>query len=348
MDEVSAKAKLATAEPGLTVSVPMKEVVAALDGEGADLVLDVLHTNGDRQARRVTLAMEQETLKQLVAGADGEQVLIAIDPESLAKAFDEVEGHGLREMGATLAIVVTTVAGGTGMAQAYPADGSTPAGGAQADAAATISPHDGTGAQNEATAAPDTGGYHQFSGQLPSDEAMAAVAAEGEYAPFQTDFPVVHATVVEAGMPRAMPADYAQARASEEQMPRAMPSDYAAAAEEGATLHRDPGAVSNIPATTEVGDRGIENIRASQPPPAEAPDPAAAIEAVRIGGTAVPDPSTAIENVRAQRGPAEVGGGGATISAPSTGAAVAIAGGAMLTIAAAAFALRRRREPGLA
>ena len=55
-----------------------------------------------------------------------------------------------------------------------------------------------------------------------------------------------------------------------------------------------------------------------------------------------------IENVRAQRGPAEVGGGGATISAPSTGAAVAIAGGAMLTIAAAAFALRRRREPGLA
>ena len=31
-----------------------------------------------------------------------------------------------------------------------------------------------------------------------------------------------------AGMPRAMPSDYAQAGASEQQMPRAMPSDYAA------------------------------------------------------------------------------------------------------------------------
>jgi hypothetical protein len=303
MDEVSAKAKLATAEPGLTVSVPKSEVVAAIDGEGADLVLDVLHTNGDRQARRVTLAMEQETLKQLVAGADGEQVLIAIDPESLAKAFDEVEGHGLREMGATLAIVVTTVAGGAGMAQAHPADGSTPAGGAHADSAATISPHDGTGAH-------------------------------------------VQATVVEAGMPRAMPSDYAQTRASEEQMPRAMPSDYAAAAEEGAALHRDPGAVSNIPATTDVADRGIENVRAAQPAPTEAPDPMSGIESVRVGGTAVSDPNTAIENVRADRTVADTGDdGGVSVSAPSAGVTAALAGGAALTIAAAAFALRRRREP---
>ena len=131
-------------------------------------------------------------------------------------------------------------------------------------------------------------------------------------------------------------------------MPRAMPSDYAAADDSSATLRRDPGAMPTGSGVSQAEPRGIENIRASQPPPAEAPDAMAGIEAVRVGGTAVPDPSTGIENVRAQRGPAEVGGGGATISAPSTGAAVAIAGGAMLTIAAAAFALRRRREPGLA
>jgi hypothetical protein len=127
-------------------------------------------------------------------------------------------------------------------------------------------------------------------------------------------------------MPRAMPSDYAQARAGEQQMPRAMPSDYAA----------------------QAGDRGIENVRASQPPPAEAPDATSGIESVRVGGTAIPDPSTGIETVRAERAPADAGDGGTSIAAPSTGAAVAIAGGAMLTIAAAAFALRRKREPGLA
>ena len=182
----------------------------------------------------------------------------------------EPDAHGLREIGATLAIAVAAVGAGAGTA-----------------------------------------------------------GAEGLQPALSTDH-AVQATVQEAGMPRAMPSDYAQARAGEEQMPRAMPSDYAAADD------------------AQAEPRGIENIRASQPPPAEAPDAMAGIEAVRVGGTAVPDPSTGIENVRAQRGPAEVGDGGATISAPSTGAAVAIAGGAMLTIAAAAFALRRRREPGLA
>ena len=36
MDEVSAKAHLSTVESGLTVSVPKSEVLAAVDGEGAD------------------------------------------------------------------------------------------------------------------------------------------------------------------------------------------------------------------------------------------------------------------------------------------------------------------------
>jgi hypothetical protein len=284
MDEVSARAKLATAEPGLTVSVPRSEVEAALEEEGADLVLDVVRSNGDREERRVVLALDEEMLRRLVE-QDGEQIMIAIDPESLAVSFDAVEAHGMREVGATLAIIVGTVGAGAGTAAA---EGLQPA--------------------------------------LSSDHA-------------------VQATVVEAGMPRAMPADYA---AAEQQMPRAMPSDYAAADDSSVTLRRDPGAMPTGPAVSQAEPRGIENIRASQPPPAETPDPMAGIEAVRVGGPAVPDPSTGIENVRAQRGPAEVEGGGATISAPSTGAAVAIAGGAMLTIAAAAFALRRRREPGLA
>jgi hypothetical protein len=274
MDEVSAEARLASegvAQP-LVVAVPRLEVQRAIDEEQeADLMLDVVRTNGQREERRVFVALDGETLRRLIADQEGDQILVAVDPESLAASFDDVDAHGLREIGATLAIAVAAVGAGAGTA-----------------------------------------------------------GAEGLQPALSTDH-AVQATVQEAGMPRAMPSDYAQARAGEEQMPRAMPSDYAAADDSSATLRRDPGAMPTGSGVSQAEPRGIENIRASQPPPAE-----------------TPDPSTGIENVRAQRGPAEVGGGGATISAPSTGAAVAIAGGALLTIAAAAFVLRRRREPGLA
>jgi hypothetical protein len=266
MDEVSAQVTLAESgvDSRLAVSVPMSEVTAALQAEAdADLVLDVVRENGEREVRRVHMAWDREALERLAAQG-GEQAIITIDPVSLQAAFSEdVEAHGLREIGATLAIVVGTVGAAAGPAAA---EGLQPA--------------------------------------LASDHA-------------------VQATVVEAGMPRAMPADYA---AAEQQMPRAMPADYAVA-------------------TAQAEPRGIEDVRAAQPPPAQAPDPSAAIEAVRVGGSAVPDTTSAIENVRAERAPATTGGGGTSISAPSTSTGAAIAGGAVLTIAAAAFALRRKREP---
>jgi MYXO-CTERM domain-containing protein len=92
-------------------------------------------------------------------------------------------------------------------------------------------------------------------------------------------------------------------------------------------------------------DSGIENVRAERQAPAGVPDPSAAIENVRAGGSAVSDSYAGIENVRADRTAAESGGGGITVSAPSPGEGAAIAGVAALTIAGAAFALRRRREP---
>ncbi len=289
MDEVSVAAKLASegVAPSLTVAVPLLEVQRAVDEEQeADLVLDVVRTNGQREERRVLVALDLETLRSLMTDQEGEQILFAMDPESLANIFDDVEAHGLREIGATLAIAVAAVGAGAGTA-----------------------------------------------------------GAEGLQPALATNH-VVQATVQseDAGMPRAMPSDYAQARAGE-QMPRAMPSDYAAPNDSGATLRRDPGAVPTGAATTQAVERGIENVRASQPPPATAPDSTSGIEAVRVGGTAVPDPSTGIETVRADRTPAQVGDDGTTIAAPSTGAAVAIAGGALLMIAAAAFAVRRTREP---
>lgn len=119
MDEVSAKATLTGGiESPLAVNVPRSEVERALQADAeADLVLDVVRRNGQEEMRRVVLAWDREALEQLL-GQEGEQLVAAIDPVSLQQAFDEVEGHGMREVGATLAVLVATAGGGTGVASA--------------------------------------------------------------------------------------------------------------------------------------------------------------------------------------------------------------------------------------
>jgi hypothetical protein len=288
MDEVSARAEVADAvdDSRLAVSVPRNEVerVLATDEE-VDLVLDVVRTNGEREERRIFLAWDREALRHLV-DQGGERIIVAIDPDSLQKALDaDVEAHGLREMGATLAIAVTAL-GGAG--------------------------------------------------------AAGAAVTEGAFQPFVTDSPSIEATVDTSGWQDAAEASGYGVRAT--------PSDVAAdptasgwqdAAEaSGYGVRATPSDVAADPTA------GIENVRAGQDAPEVASAPSADIETVRAGGSAIPDPDSAIENVRATRTAPEVGdSGGVTIDAPSAGVTAALAGGAALTIAAAAFALRRRREP---
>jgi len=102
-------------------------------------------------------------------------------------------------------------------------------------------------------------------------------------------------------------------------------------------------------ASSQGASADIENVRAGQPAPEAAPDAYAGIENVRTGAPASPDPYAGIENARAVQTAPEAGGGGVGISAPSPGEAAGLAGAAAaLTIAGAAFALRRRRQPGIA
>jgi hypothetical protein len=128
MDEVSARADMADAvdDARLAVSVPRDEVerILATDEE-VDLVLDVVRTNGEREERRIFLAWDREALRGLV-DQGGERIVVAIDPDSLQKALDaDVEAHGLREAGATLAIAVTAL-GGAGTAGAAVSEGFQP------------------------------------------------------------------------------------------------------------------------------------------------------------------------------------------------------------------------------
>jgi hypothetical protein len=302
MDEVSAQATLTDAEvdPRLAVSVPKSEIERALEAkDDVDLLLDVIRTNGEREERRVSLAWDRDALERL-AQQEGERVIIAIDPDSLQAAFNDVEGHGMREMGATLAIVVAAAAGGAGAAGAV----ISPTSGSPSGSPAVEATVDTSGWQAEAEAS----GYGVRG--TPSDVGWQAEAEASGY-----------------GV-RGTPSDVA--------------ADPTAGIENVRAGQAAPEAVSDTAA-------GIENVRAGREAPATAPDPSSAIENVRSGGSAVPDTAAGIENVRAERTAPGVGGsGGTSISAPSPAVSAALAGGVVLTIAGAAFALRRRREPEIA
>jgi hypothetical protein len=307
MDEVSAQATLTDAEvdPRLAVSVPKSEIERALEAkDDVDLLLDVIRTNGEREERRVSLAWDRDALERL-AQQEGERVIIAIDPDSLQAAFDDVEGHGMREMGATLAIVVAAAAGGAGAAGAV----ISPTSGSPSGSPAVEATVDTSAWQAEAEAS----GYGVRG--TPSDVAVdtSGWQAEAEASGYGV---------------RGTPSDVA--------------ADSTAGIENVRAGQAAPEAVSDTAA-------GIENVRAGREAPAAAPDPSSAIENVRSGGSAVPDTAAGIENVRAERTAPGVGGsGGTSISAPSPAVSAALAGGVVLTIAGAAFALRRRREPEIA
>jgi hypothetical protein len=303
MDEVSAQATLTDAEvdPRLAVSVPKSEIERALEAkEDVDLLLDVVRTNGEREERRVSLAWDRDALQRL-AQQEGERVIIAIDPVSLETAFADVEAHGMREMGATLAIVATAL-GGAGAAGAVVSESAT-SGSPTSGSPAVEATVDTSGWQAEAEAS----GYGVRG--TPSDVGWQAEAEASGY-----------------GV-RGTPSDVA--------------ADPAAGIENVRAGQAAPEATSDTAA-------GIENVRAGREAPATAPDPSSAIENVRSGGSAVPDTAAGIENVRATRTGPVVGDGGTSISAPSPAVSAALAGGVVLTIAGAAFALRRRREPEIA
>jgi len=246
MDEVSAKATLTDGiESPLAVKVPRSEVEHALQTDAeADLVLDVVRTNGEQEARRIVLAWDREALEQLLS-QDGEQVVAAIDPLTLQQAFDDVEAHGVREVGATLAVLVATVAGGAGTAAA-----AVDPGGVQAATQAEVGMPRAMPAD-----------YAAAEGQMPRAMPSDYAAAQGE-------------------MPRAMPSDYAaqaEQTVPEAGMPRAMPADYAAQA--GVENVR---AAQEAPEATPDPTSGVENVRVGG---AAVPDPMSGIEQVRVDRT---------------------------------------------------------------
>jgi hypothetical protein len=87
-----------------------------------ELVLDVSRNpgNADEQTGQIFILWGKDELEEVLRRAEGDSVRLAFDPEALAQTFDaDVEGHGLREVAAVLAVAV---AAGTaaGVASARP------------------------------------------------------------------------------------------------------------------------------------------------------------------------------------------------------------------------------------
>jgi hypothetical protein len=77
-----------------------------------------LHLELDREGAaqaRVAVDWDEDTLGQLLASTDDDEIALWFDERRLAQAFDEpdVEAHGLRERAAVLAIAVTAAGAST-------------------------------------------------------------------------------------------------------------------------------------------------------------------------------------------------------------------------------------------
>ena len=132
MDVTSARARLVESsgdrDSAALATIPASEVDAAMRLEAApELVLDVTRFKGEGQEQttetgRIYVLWEKQDLEELRRRADGGSVTLAFDANALNEAFDaDVEGHGLRESAALLAVAV--VAGGgyfAGNASAQP------------------------------------------------------------------------------------------------------------------------------------------------------------------------------------------------------------------------------------
>jgi hypothetical protein len=114
--------------PALTTTIPRHEIEEALAGEDGpmDLVLDVARYSGEGETTtavkdRIAISWDETDLEDLLRRAEGDSITLAFDGEALLGVLDaEVEGHGLREVSAVLAVTVTAGIGAGAASAAYP------------------------------------------------------------------------------------------------------------------------------------------------------------------------------------------------------------------------------------
>jgi len=116
MDDLLTRAQLVGHDPALAAIgtvVPRAEfaAIAELGEFPATLLLDLDRVEpGDDDGiahARVAVDWDKNTLNQLLASTEDEEVALWFDENELAQAFQDVEAHGLRNRAAVLTIAVT-------------------------------------------------------------------------------------------------------------------------------------------------------------------------------------------------------------------------------------------------
>jgi hypothetical protein len=182
MDDLRTRALLVDYDPtsagpgAIGTVISRDEVATAARGEfPATLLIEldrVEAANGHEVTAHAQVAVDwdEDTLNQLLAATDDEEIALWFDERELAQAFDEVEGHGLRQRAAVLAIAVA--AAGASTTPAYARFAADPDGGGGSPAAAAVAGPSGAtrGLQTDQQIAPT---------QAPSSNAEPAVTSSG-------------------------------------------------------------------------------------------------------------------------------------------------------------------------
>ena len=342
MDVTSARARLVESsgdrDSTALATIPVGELDEALRLEQApELILDVTRITGDGEEQttetgRILVLWDKQDLEDLRRKADGDSVTLAFDASTLNEAFDsDVEGHGLREGAALLAVAV--VAGGgawAGSASAQPdqtTGGSATIEQVRSDAAAppgaTIeAARSAAAAGATASAAADIEAVRLAAG----NETIAAAAST----PGVSD---IEAVRLAAGNETIAAAASTPGVSDIEAVRLAAGNETIAAA--------DTTAISEIEAIR------AHEIAVSLGGPAGAESVEAARSAEIAASASSAEGSSSIEAVRsaaaeASRAAADTGGG-ISVSMPDPAVIGFLAGGIALLITGAAFAAQRQR-----
>jgi hypothetical protein len=109
------------AERAVATLVPRDEIAGALadPAHSPELYLDV--TRGEEEGT-IGISWSHDELEQLLADAQGGDVVLTFDRDELQTIFDDVEAHGLREKGLVFAVAAAGALGsGATIANAAPA-----------------------------------------------------------------------------------------------------------------------------------------------------------------------------------------------------------------------------------
>jgi hypothetical protein len=326
MDEVRDRARLVDATAfdgrGIATTVPRAEIEGVLGSTDGppELVLDIERRGGDEvEAHTFRLEWDRKELEELLKATSGDNVTLVLDREELARAIDEdVEAHGLRETAAVFAVAATAAASA-----------------AVGNATAANIVHDGGGASGAApiemvsdagSGGPATTASQLTAAQSDSNMLQVAAASQSAQAPEIISDAAMSGSVQHGGPQAPQLVSDAASSGPVQQAAAATPEMVSDAASSGPVQQAaatSPEMVSDAALTGAVPMTPDQIVDASGVPPEMVSDAASS------------GPMT--------QAAAESSGGGWDISAPDA-ATGAIAGGAALMIAAAAFAVRGQRR----